>query len=96
MAGGTSPLADAIEPVFLGEVFELLDRARERWKNPKPIPGWCVDGVHSSGQDMRFMGMWHHMYAVCKAFEYYGRVDPKDDWLPEFQCFDGLEIEVVR
>jgi hypothetical protein len=33
------------------------------------------------------------MYAVCKAFEHYGRVDPTDEWLPEFQCYDGLMIE---
>jgi hypothetical protein len=33
------------------------------------------------------------MYAVCKAFEHYGRVDPDDKWLPAFQCYDGLIIE---
>jgi hypothetical protein len=34
--------------------------------------------------------MWHHMYAVCKAFEHYGRVEPSDKWLPDFQCYDSL------
>jgi hypothetical protein len=33
------------------------------------------------------------MYAVCRVFEYYGRIDPADQWLPEFRCFDELVIE---
>jgi hypothetical protein len=33
------------------------------------------------------------MYAVCKAFEHYGRVDPNDEWLSDFQCYDGLIME---
>ena len=33
------------------------------------------------------------MYAVCLAFKHYGRVDPNDEWLPEFMCHDGLTIE---
>jgi hypothetical protein len=92
LAGGMSPIADVIEPVHLSEAEELLEKARERWKAPKPIPGWCCDGVHSSGNDVRFMGARPHMYAVCKAFSYYGRVEPEDQWLPQFQCFDGLTI----
>jgi hypothetical protein len=39
------------------------------------------------------MGAWHHMYAVCKAFSHYGRVAPEDEWVPEFQCFDGLTVQ---
>lgn len=39
------------------------------------------------------MGMLPEMYAVCRAFEHYGKVDPNDEWLPEFQCYDGLTIE---
>jgi hypothetical protein len=93
LAGGTSPVADVIEPVDLREGVELIQKARERWKDPKPIPGWCCDGVHSAGNDVRFMGAWQHMYAVCRAFSYYGRVDPEDEWLPEFMCYDGLTIE---
>jgi hypothetical protein len=34
MAGGISPVADAIEPVLDSEVADLLDRAREKWKDP--------------------------------------------------------------
>jgi hypothetical protein len=93
MAGGESPVVDHIEPVFGEDCYELIDKAKERWKNPQPIPGWCCDGIHCAGNDVRFMGMWHHMYAVCKAFEHYGRVDPSDEWLSGFQCYDGLIIE---
>ncbi len=35
------------------------------------------------------------MYPVCKAFSHYGRVDPEDKWLPEFQCYDGLNVQWV-
>jgi hypothetical protein len=94
LAGGTSPVADAAYPVSFGEVIELREKALEKWKHPEPIPGWCCDGVHSAGNDVRFMGAWHHMYAVCRVFQHYGRVDPADQWLPEFQCYDGLTIEL--
>ena len=39
------------------------------------------------------MGMLPEMYAVCRAFRHYGRVNPNDEWLPEFQSYDGLMIE---
>jgi hypothetical protein len=93
MAGGQSPVADTMESVFAAEVMELLDKAKYRWKRPQPIPGWCCDGVHSAGEDVRFMGMWNHMFAVCRAFAHYGRVDPEDEWIDKFRCDDGLEIE---
>jgi len=70
-----------------------LNKAKDNWRNPQPIPRWCCDGVHCAGDDPRFMGMLPEMYTVCKAFEHYGRVDPTDEWLPEFQCYDGLMIE---
>jgi hypothetical protein len=92
MAGGNSPVVERSEPVFATEVFELLESARERWKCPEPIPRWCCDGVHSAGDDPRFMGMWFHMYAACRAFDYYGRLDPSDEWKSEFYCYDGLTI----
>ena len=95
LAGGNSPVADVLHPVSSTEVSELIDKARERWKDPKPIPGWCCDGVHSAGNDVRFMGTWEHMNAVCRAFSHYGRVDPEDEWLPEFQSYDGLVIQTA-
>jgi hypothetical protein len=94
LAGGVSTVAELIEPVRPRDVGQLLAMARERWKDPKPIPGWCCDGVHSAGNDERFMGAWSHMYAVCRAFQHYGRVDPADEWLPDFQCYDGLVIQL--
>ena len=94
MAGGLSPVAESIEPVLQCEVVELVEGAQERWKSPQPIPGWCCDGTHSAGNDVRFMGVWPRMYAGCEAFKYYGRVDPEDEWLPGFQSYDGLVIEL--
>jgi hypothetical protein len=96
MAGGHSPAAEEFEPVYATEVYKLLERARERLRNPKPIPRWCCDGTHSAGDDARFMGVWFHMYAACLAFERYGRLDPEDQWTPDFYCYDGLEISAER
>lgn len=93
LAGGESPIANQIEPVFIEDCYELTEKAKERWRNPRPIPGWCCDGVHCAGNDVRFAGMWQQMYAVCRAFKHYGRVDPNDEWLLEFQCYDGLIME---
>jgi hypothetical protein len=73
--------------------MQLLDGAREKWKAPDLIPGWCCDGIHCAGNDIRFAGMWHLMYAVCRAFEYYARVDPEDPWMSHFHCYDGLMIK---
>jgi hypothetical protein len=92
MAGGRSPIAEASDPVFATEVFDLVENAREQWKHPEPIPRWCCDGLHSAGDDVRFMGVWFHMYAACLAFELYGRLDPQDNWIREFCCYDGLTI----
>jgi hypothetical protein len=93
LAGGKSPVAEATVEVSEGEITEALEIAKKRWETPHPIPRWSVDGIHSAGNDTRFTGIVPNMYAVCRAFEYYGRVDPADEWLPEFQCWDGLVIE---
>jgi hypothetical protein len=93
MAGGVSPIAEKILPVTTAECAELLERARERWKDPHPISRWCLDGVHSAGDDPRFMGCLPEMWAACRAFQFYGRVDPSDEWRPEFRCYHGLVIE---
>jgi hypothetical protein len=93
LAGGVSPVAQRIEPVTADECAELMDRARERWRNPKPISRWCCDGIHCAGDDPRFAGLFPQMYAVCLAYQHYGRVDPADEWLPSFRCLDGLIID---
>ncbi len=95
LAGGNSPVADVLHPVTGAEVSESIEKARARWRDPQPIPGWCCDGVHSAGNDVRFMGTWEHMNAVCRAFSHYGRVDPEDEWLPEFQSYNGLIIQTT-
>jgi hypothetical protein len=92
LAGGVSPVADTFVPATAESCADLLRRARDRWRNPEPIPRWCLDGVHSAGDDPRFMVCLPEMWAVCRAFQHYGRVDPNDHWLPEFQCHDGLVI----
>jgi len=93
MAGGVSPIAEIIASVTTEECHELLEKAKERWRNPQPIPRFYCDGIHSAGDDPRFAGMLPEMWAVCMAFQHYGRLDPNDVWLPEFQCYDGLVIE---
>lgn len=95
MAGGVSQVAEKIEQVTAGEGYQLLDEAKEIWRNPQPIPRWCCDGVHCAGDDPRFMGCLPEMWAVCRAFQHYGRIDPNDIWLPEFMCYDGLIIHDV-
>jgi len=92
LAGGVSPVAEKLELVTIGECNELLERARKAWKRPHRIPRWCCDGMHSAGDDPRFVGLLPQMYAVCLAYQHYGRIDPADKWLPEFECFDGLTI----
>jgi hypothetical protein len=93
LAGGVSPVAEQILPVTADECHELLAKAKERWQNPEPIPRWCCDGVHCAGDDPRFMGCLPEMWAVCRALQHYGRIEPADEWLPKFLCYDGLVVE---
>jgi hypothetical protein len=93
LAGGQSPVADQIEPVLEGEAHELLDKANERWKHPKPIPHYYCDGIHCGGKDRRYAGILQDMYAVCCCFSHYGNIEPENLWLPEFYPTDGLAIE---
>jgi hypothetical protein len=74
-------------------VYELLDKAKERWKHPKPIPSWATDGIHCAGKDPRYAGLLQNMYAVCLCFSHYGNIEPENRFLPEFYPMDGLEIE---
>jgi hypothetical protein len=95
MAGGESPMADQIEPVVAGEVYELLDTAKERWKHPKSIPHCYCDGIHCAGQDRRYAGILQDMYALCLCFSHYGNIAPENRWQPEFFPLTGLETEEV-
>lgn len=93
MAGNEHPYADAIEVVTRDEVFERLVQARKDWETPHLIPGWCCDGMHSSGTDRRFCGMWIDMAAACRSAKHYGTLSPDNKWLPEFYTRDGLHID---
>jgi hypothetical protein len=96
LAGGESPVADQIEPVTTGEVYELLDQAKERWKHPQPIPSEYTDGIHCAGKDRRYAGILTDMYALCLCFSHYGNIEPKNQFLPEFYPTAGLEIESLQ
>jgi hypothetical protein len=93
LAGGESPVADQIEPVVEGEVYEMLDGANDRWKHPEPIPNCYCDGIHCAGNDRRYAGILTDMWAVCRMFQHYGNIEPENEWLPEFYTTDGLEVE---
>jgi hypothetical protein len=93
LAGGESPVADQIESVVESEAYELLDKAKERWKHPKPIPHCYCDGIHCGGKDRRYAGILQDMYAVCCCLSRYGNIEPVNQWLPEFYPTAGLEIE---
>lgn len=80
-----------IEKVMASDVRASLDRAREAWKTPEPIPEWCCDGIHCGGYDRRFAGTVTDMYAMCSAFNQYGRLDPQDQWLTSFYSLEGIK-----
>lgn len=89
LAGGKSPVVDAIEPVTKSEVRELLEKVQATPAHV--IPGWCCDGIHCGGSDVRYAGLWERMYAVCKSFDCYQRVSPDDPWLEDlFYSLEGL------
>ena len=90
LAGGVSPVIDQIEPVTDDEVQAMLERVNAT--PPHVIPGFCCDGVHCPVNDIRYCGMWDRMYAVCQQFNHYGRVNPDDLWLEQFNCLDGLVV----
>lgn len=90
--GGSFKQADDIEGVIVGEVRELLDKATERWKNPKNIEGWCCDGHHCSGTDRRFAGMVQDLNAMCLAAKHYGTIDVSAKWLDSFRSVEGSHV----
>jgi hypothetical protein len=93
----TNHLAQAHFRLFAGELGEqddpeighseackLLEHAKDRWKDPQPIPTYYLDGLHTSGKDRRFAGIPASMYGMCKAFKKYGRLHPDDSWPTDF------------
>jgi len=80
LASGMSPVADVIEPVHLNEVVELIQKARERWKDRDRFPG-VLRRRPFSGKRCEVHGSVESMYAVCKALSHSGkpfvfRIDP--------------------
>ncbi len=70
---------------------QAIQNATERLQTPIDVPAYALDGIHTrSGSDARFSGVVRHMAAACRAYEHYGRLDPRDTWLPEF--FDAPVI----
>lgn len=91
LAGGNSPVVDRIEVVTHGEVRQLIEKVNAT--EPHVIPGWCCDGIHCAGSDIRYCGMFDRMYAVCQQYRHYQRVSPDDPWLEDqFYQLDGLEV----
>jgi hypothetical protein len=90
LAGGVSPVIDQTEHVTDEEVQAMLERVNATL--PHVIPGFCCDGVHCPGNDIRYCGMWDRMFAVCQQFNHYGRVNPDDPWLGQFYSLEGLDV----
>lgn len=91
LAGGECQVIEHIETVAKGEVRQIIERVNST--TPYVIPEWCCDGVHCAGNDVRFMGMFDRMYAVCNQFKHYQRVLPDDPWLEDkFYSLDGLKF----
>ena len=90
LAGGVSPVIDQTEHVTDEEVQAMLERVNATL--PHVIPGFCCDGVHCPGNDIRYCGMWDRMFAVCQQFNHYGRVNPDDPWLEQFYSLEGLDV----
>ena len=89
MAGGHSPVIDQIEPVTHGEIRMLIEHVHEMPSHV--VPRWCCDGVHCAGNDIRYLGTFARMFAVCQQFRHYQRVSPHDPWPEdEFYALDGL------
>lgn len=90
LSGGYSPVIDQIEPVTPAQVDDLLEQLESMPIHA--IPEWCCDGVHCIGNDVRYLGTWDRMNAVCCQYAHYERVSPDDPWLERrFYEFDGLK-----
>ncbi len=75
------PFAGSEDPVSLDGLDRLLTEAAQRWELPdlEPIPAWCLDGVHTVGNDERFAGTWLGLRNMVAMYERYGRLDPEDE-----------------
>ncbi len=74
------PFAGSEDPVSLDGLDRLLTEVAQRWEMPdlEPIPAWCLDGVHTVGNDERFAGTWRGLRNMLAMYARYGRIDPAD------------------
>lgn len=92
LSGGYSPVIDQIEPVTDKVVNTLLEHIEAMPIHA--IPGWCCCSVHCIGNDVRYLGSWDRMNAVCCQYAHYDRVSPDDPWLEShFYELDGLVVK---
>lgn len=61
-------------------LLQLTARIKNLLGESLTVPDWALDGIHCGGNDPRFSGLWEHMARACDAYEFYGRLDPDDDW----------------
>ena len=95
LSGGYSPVIDQIEPVTQSQVNDLLEQIESMAIHA--IPEWCCDGVHCIGNDVRYLGSWDRMNAVCCQYAHYERVSPDDPWLERrFYEMDGLAHKILN
>jgi hypothetical protein len=68
------------EPIDLSGANDAIALAEERWSAEpmEPIPSWCLDGIHTSGDDPRFAGDVNGVRNMLAMFDRYGRLDPSD------------------
>jgi len=75
----TSPIVDE------AHVMKLLAEAEHKISDGLVIPDYARDGIHTrQSGDRRFAGTVKQMAGCCRAYEYYGRLSPTDEWLGQF------------
>jgi hypothetical protein len=85
MIHGEFGVQQGCQEVSATAVESALAQATQRLKAGISLPEYCQDGIHTkNGNDRRFAGIVKFMSGSCKAYEHYGRLDPRDDWLPSF------------
>ena len=75
------PFEHSGEPVDLSGADRTIAAAEARWakKEMEEVPGWALDGVHTSGSDERFAGTWAGLRNCVAMFAKYGRLSPEDE-----------------
>lgn len=80
----TTPIVDE------EHVMKLLDEADRIITDGLVIPDYARDGIHTrQSGDRRFAGTVKQMAGCCRAYEYYGRLDPNDSWMAQFYQSDN-------